>query len=151
MIGGRGSLRILSTIAAFEIATLLMLSTGAGVMLKSFWKMRHQNLGFAPDHLIAATLTLPGARYRGCTRSSRFSINCWSGRKIFRASKRRRSRAAGEIPPGTWHATNVFYVEGRSESPWRVIGRSPDFNLRAPSIFSILRNSAVERQAVRYV
>src|ERR1022692_3986710 len=74
VIGGRGSLRILSSIAALEIATLLMLSTGASVMLKSFWKMRYQNLGFAPDHLIVATLRLADPRYHGDPRRADFDF-----------------------------------------------------------------------------
>ena len=136
VIGGRGSLRILSIIAALEIATLLMLSTSAGVMLKSFWKMRYQNLGFAPDHLIAATLTLPGARS-----PKQFGF---LDRLLERAQNLPGVEAAaitnsGEIPPGTWHATNVFLVEARAADPrpgHRPIAR---FQPASSGIFSILQ------------
>src|SRR5262249_7115757 len=51
VIGGRRSLRVLSTIAAAQIATIVVLSTGAGLMIQSFWKMRYVHLGFQPDRL----------------------------------------------------------------------------------------------------
>jgi putative ABC transport system permease protein len=131
VIGGRGSLRILSTIAALEIATLLVLSTGAGVMLKSFWKMRHQNLGFSPDHLIAATLTLPGAPQLA------FLDQLLDRARHLPGVEAAAITSAGEIPPGTWHATNVFYVEGRSVP---VAGHRPiaRFQPASSEIFSIL-------------
>ena len=70
--GGRGSLRVLSAITAAEIAITLVLSAGAGLMLQSFWKMRYTNLGFRPDHLVAATLNLAGPVYRDARRRSEF-------------------------------------------------------------------------------
>src|SRR2546425_765276 len=72
VVGGRGSLRVLSVIAAAEIATTLVLSAGAGLMLQSFWKMRYTNLGFRPDHLVAARLYLSGPAYRESARRSAF-------------------------------------------------------------------------------
>ena len=64
MVGGRGSLRVLSVIAAAEVAIVLVLSTGAGLMIQSFWKMRYVNLGFQPNRLVVATLSLSGSAYR---------------------------------------------------------------------------------------
>jgi predicted permease len=135
VIGGRGSLRILSTIAALEIATLLVLSTGAGVMLKSFWKMRYQNLGFAPDRLIAATLTIPGqpgARQFACLDQLLDRAQHLPGVEAAAIT------SSGEIPPGTWHATNNFYVEGRGAP---VAGHRPiaRFQPASPELFSIMR------------
>ncbi len=123
VVGGRGSVRILSTIAALEIATLLVLSTGAGVMLKSFWKLRYENLGFAPEHLIAATLRLSGPRYADELNRATFAGNS-AHRSAFLDQLLERAQNlpgveavavtnSGEIPPGTWHATNIFTIEGR--------------------------------------
>jgi putative ABC transport system permease protein len=135
VIGGRGSLRILSSVAALEIATLLVLSTGAGVMLKSFWKMRYQNLGFAPDHLIAATLTLPGQRG---SRQIDFLDQLLERAQHLPGVEAAAITSSGEIPPGTWHATNVFYVEGRGAP---VAGRRPiaRFQPASPGIFSVMQ------------
>src|SRR5439155_6943799 len=70
VVGGRGSLRVLSMIAAAEIATILVLSTGAGLMLQSFWKLRYRGLGFQPDRLVVATLNLSASAYRSKARQS---------------------------------------------------------------------------------
>jgi putative ABC transport system permease protein len=135
VIGGRGSLRILSTVAALEIATLLVLSTGAGVMLKSFWKMRYQNLGFTPDHLIAATLTLPGQR---SAKQFAFLDQLLDRAQNLPGVEAAAITSSGEIPPGGWHATNVFYVQGRGEP---VAGHRPiaRFQPASPGIFSIMQ------------
>ncbi|HEV1287985.1 MAG TPA: ABC transporter permease [Bryobacteraceae bacterium] len=138
VIGGRGSRRVLSLIAAAEIAVLLLLSTGAGVMLKSFWKMRYQNLGFAPDHLIAATLTLSGERYREVRQRSAFVDQLLERAQNLPGIEASAITNSGEIPPGTWHATNVFLVEGRElpQPGHRPIAR---FQSASAGIFSILR------------
>jgi predicted permease len=135
VIGGRGSLRILSIVAALEIATLLVLSTGAGVMLKSFWKMRYQNLGFAPDRLIAATLTLPG---QPAAKQFAFLDQLLDRAKGLPGVDAAAITSAGEIPPGTWHATNNFYVQGRARplAGHRPIAR---FQPASPGIFSIMQ------------
>lgn len=57
-------MRIRSLVAAAGVSVPLVLSSGAGLMLQSFWHMRYGNLGFQPDHLIAATLHLTAPRYR---------------------------------------------------------------------------------------
>jgi predicted permease len=135
VIGGRGSLRILSTIAALEIATLLVLSTGAGVMLKSFWKMRYQNLGFAPDRLIAATLTLPG---QPSAKQVAFLDQLLERAQHLPGVEAAAITSSGEIPPGTWHATNNFLVEGRGKAAagHRPIAR---FQPASPGIFSVMQ------------
>lgn len=135
VIGGRGSLRILSTIAALEIATLLVLSTGAGVMLKSFWKMRYQNLGFTPDHLLAATMTLPG---QPGAKQVAFLDQLLERARNLPGAEAAAITSSGEIPPGTWHATNNFYVQGRAQP---VAGHRPiaRFQPASPEIFSVMQ------------
>src|ERR1700693_1023982 len=135
VIGGRGSLRILSTIAALEIATLLVLPTGAGVMLKSFWKMRYQNLGFAPDRLIAATLTIPG---QPGAKQFAFLDQLLDRAQHLPGVEAAAITSSGETPRGTWHATNNFYVEGRGAP---VAGHRPiaRFQPASPELFSIMR------------
>jgi putative ABC transport system permease protein len=135
VIGGRGSLRILSTIAALEIAILLVLSTGAGVMLKSFWKMRYQNLGFTPDHLIAATLTLPG---QPGAKQAAFLDQLLERAKNLPGVEAVAITSSGEIPPGTWHATNNFLVEGRGQASagHRPIAR---FQPASPEFFNVMQ------------
>ena len=126
-VGGRGSLRILSMIAAAEIATTLVLSTGAGLMLQSFWKMRYMNLGFQPDRLVVATLNLSGPAYRDSARQSAFIQELLERAQNLPGVELAAVTGAGEIPPGDFHATNSFAIEGREQplGGWRPIARYP--------------------------
>ncbi|HTS75534.1 MAG TPA: ABC transporter permease [Bryobacteraceae bacterium] len=140
--GGRGSTRVLSTLAAAEIATLLILATGAGVTLKSFWKMRYQNLGVSPDRLVVAEIVLSGPHYYSTTAAPRDEF-------IERLLDRAQSIPGvesvavtdwGGIPPGGGHAMNVFEIEGRPADPvgsgHRPIARYPQ---ASPNLFAILQ------------
>jgi len=128
VVGGRGSLRLLSMIAAAEIATILILSTGAGLMIQSFWKMRYRNLGFEPEHLIVATLNLsnPAYRIKGDiqaispkdvykTRQSAFIQELLTRTMSLPGVESAAVINASEVPPGDFHATNTFAIEGRDQ------------------------------------
>lgn len=58
----RGRLRGGLVIA--EIALALMLLTGAGLMLRSFQRLRTIDLGFHPAHVMSMTVDLPETKYR---------------------------------------------------------------------------------------
>jgi putative ABC transport system permease protein len=117
VVGGRGSLRVLSMIAAAEIATILVLSTGAGLMLQSFWRMRYMNLGFQPDRLVVATLNLSGPAYREPARRSAFIHELLERAQSLPGVELAAVTRAGEVPPGDFHAhaTNSFAIEGREQ------------------------------------
>jgi predicted permease len=60
---GSGHARLRSALVVAEIAVALMLLTASGLLLRSFQKMRAVNLGFVPDHTLAAIYVLPGTQY----------------------------------------------------------------------------------------
>ncbi len=62
-ITSRGE-RLCSTLVVLEIATALVLLTGAGLMLKSFLRMRAVNPGFRPENILAMTVDLPDSVYQ---------------------------------------------------------------------------------------
>ncbi|MES2524816.1 MAG: ABC transporter permease [Gemmatimonadota bacterium] len=58
--GGRaGRLRVASTLAMVQVALAVMLVSGAGLLIKSTWKLQHVNLGFRTAGTLTATLPLP--------------------------------------------------------------------------------------------
>ena len=136
-VGGRGSLRFLSAVAAAEIAAILVLSTGAALMLQSFWKMRYANLGFQPEHLVVAIVNLSGPAYRERTRQAAVVQELLERARTLPGVERAAVTGAGEIPPGDFHATNTFAIEGRVQplgGP-RPIARYP---VVSPAYFAIM-------------
>lgn len=59
--GGHAWLR--SSLVVGEIATALILLAAAGLLLRSFEKVRQVDLGFHPDHILAAAYSLPSHQY----------------------------------------------------------------------------------------
>ncbi|HXJ85753.1 MAG TPA: ABC transporter permease [Candidatus Binatia bacterium] len=59
--GGHSWLR--SALVVGEIATALVLLASAGLLLRSFEKMRSVDLGYRPDHVLVANYSLPQKQY----------------------------------------------------------------------------------------
>ena len=59
--GGHAWMR--SSLVIGEIATALVLLAAAGLLIRSFEKMRSVDLGFRPDHVLAAAYSLPKQQY----------------------------------------------------------------------------------------
>jgi putative ABC transport system permease protein len=53
-----------SIVVVAEIALAVVLLIGAGLMIRSLWKLQHVQLGFDPQNVLTAQISLPSARYR---------------------------------------------------------------------------------------
>ncbi len=60
--GGRRKL-IRSTLVVLEVASALVLLVGAGLMIKSFWRLQKVDPGFNPDNALSVRVFLPKAKY----------------------------------------------------------------------------------------
>ena len=60
--GGRRRL-IRSTLVVLEVASALVLLVGAGLMIKSFWRLQQVDPGFIPDQALTLSVTLPRRTY----------------------------------------------------------------------------------------
>lgn len=76
--GGRSSTtgdaqqRLRSTFVVMELAVALVLLVGAGLLIKTFWKLRAVETGFAVDHLLTMRVEVPEARYKEVDKQARF-------------------------------------------------------------------------------
>ncbi|MGA8027168.1 MAG: FtsX-like permease family protein [Bryobacteraceae bacterium] len=74
--GGRsvtgGNERLRGALVTGEIALALILLAGAGLLVRSFLRMRSVNPGFRPANLLAATIDLPDSRYRAAAQMRAF-------------------------------------------------------------------------------
>jgi len=69
--GGSGG-RLRSVLAGAEVALSLVLLVGAGLMAKSLYRVLHANGGFEATHVLAASFTLPDAKYKDDAKSREF-------------------------------------------------------------------------------
>jgi putative ABC transport system permease protein len=61
--GGRRAQRIRGAFIVAEVALTLALLVGAGLLIRSFWRLQQVDPGFRPDHLLTLPLSLSGSNY----------------------------------------------------------------------------------------
>lgn len=115
--GKRHNLRLLSIVAATEIAVVVALSSGAALMLKSFWNMRYKELGFDPGHAIAVVLDLGAPRYQDRTREFFFVRQLLERTAAIPGVEAVAPTISSEIPPGEGPPGNTVRIEGRALPP----------------------------------
>ena len=71
--GGAGHTRLRSALVVAELAVALVLLTGAGLLLRSFEKLRSVDFGFRTDHMLTATYSLPQQQYSTQTSADAFT------------------------------------------------------------------------------
>ncbi|HEV2667832.1 MAG TPA: ABC transporter permease [Blastocatellia bacterium] len=66
----RGWLR--NALVVFEVALSLVLLSGAGLLMRSFVKLRQMDLGFNPENILVARLPFPRGQYTTAAEKQRF-------------------------------------------------------------------------------
>jgi len=118
--GGRGGAgvghrRAQRLLVVSEIALALMLSVGAGLMIRSFAALQHVNPGFEPSHLLTFRLSLPRAQYDTPVKVRDFYLAL-----LQRLEALPGVRAAGltiSLPPHLLAMTDNFTPEGMTLPP----------------------------------
>lgn len=64
--------RLTRLVVAAEVALSLVLLAGASLLLRSFWRLSNENVGFEPKDVLSLTVTLSGTRYQEDAARSRF-------------------------------------------------------------------------------
>jgi predicted permease len=135
---GRERVRLRSALVTAEVALALVLSIGAGLLLRSLSRLQHVDVGFRPEGVMSASLTLPQARYKDAAAVTAF----------YRAATARLSAIPGAksaaiaypLPFGEGSEGRPFQVTGRPTRPdqpallAQVRGVTPEFfsTLRIP-------------------
>ena len=71
--------RLRSTFVVLELAVALVLLVGAGLLVKTFWKLRSVEPGFNPEHLLTMRVELPETRYEDVASQTRFRKRVLTG------------------------------------------------------------------------
>jgi putative ABC transport system permease protein len=69
---GRSQIRLRTILVASEMALALILLIGTALLIRGVFITAHQNLGFRPDHLLTANVTLDDAHYKNPTQQIAF-------------------------------------------------------------------------------
>jgi putative ABC transport system permease protein len=111
---GRSQQRTRTVMVTAEIAMALFLLIGTGLLIRSIMVLHQQKLGFQPDHLLTAGLTLDEARYRDATQRVTFV------REVFKNVQQLPgvvAMAAASDLPATGSPRVSFRINGQPELP----------------------------------
>ncbi|HEV8366331.1 MAG TPA: ABC transporter permease [Pyrinomonadaceae bacterium] len=124
---GDGGNRIRKLLSVAEIALAMVLLIGAGLMLRSLWRLMQVNPGFNPQNVITFQLSLPAARYQSADKAGLFYQQYFTRLESLPGVK-----GAGAVNklPLVGGTTGSFQIEGeRAFQP----GQEPRVNLRTVS------------------
>ncbi|HWT02798.1 MAG TPA: ABC transporter permease [Pyrinomonadaceae bacterium] len=113
---GRGRHRLRSLLIVSEVALSLVLLVGAGLLIKSFIRLRNVNPGFDARGVLTATLSLSSVKYQDDEQlQTRFV-----GQTVARAAQVPGVEAAGAVLPLPFSGNNMsisYAVDGQPEPP----------------------------------
>jgi putative ABC transport system permease protein len=121
--GGIARHRVRSLLVVSEIALALVLLIGAGLLIKSIWKLRTIDPGFNPENLLTMRIELPEARYKEIPKQIQFreraleAVNALPGTQAAMIS---------ELPM-TENLMHNFVIDGR---PPLAPGEEPELETR---------------------
>jgi putative ABC transport system permease protein len=129
-----------------QVAITLVLLIGAALLMKSFLQVRQVNLGLAPDHVLAATVTLSSNDYP--VQPGRTKNSPGAGRRtaFFQEALARIASLPGvvsagaisQLPLGGREIDMVFEIKGQPQSPGKT-DRHAELRIATPSYFDALR------------
>jgi predicted permease len=109
---GRSRGRLRTVLVTGEIAAALFLLIGTGLLIRGIYMTEHQNLGFRPDHLLTASLTLDDAHYKDASQRAIFVRDVIPRLKQIPGAE---GAAVTSDLPATGSGSVNFRVQGESE------------------------------------
>jgi len=107
---GGGHARLRSALVISEIAVALVLLAASGLLLRSFEKMREVDLGFQPDHTLAASYSLPREKY--ATQVAVDEFNHELERRLQQLPGVKSAGITSFLPASGNNSNSVFVAEG---------------------------------------
>jgi predicted permease len=115
--GGAGRRRVRSLLVVTEIALSLVLLIGAGLLLRSFFRLRAVNPGFNPQNVLTMQLDLNGPNYKGGAPLTAFHDQLLDRVKTLPGVEAVATGSAVPVAPdaGFWRLS--FAIEGQAPDP----------------------------------
>jgi predicted permease len=117
--GGRGAggqrRRLRDALVITEVALALALLAGAGLLIRSFWKLQQTDSGFNAERVLTANLSLPAARYGESSK-----VGAFQQRLLERLSALPGALSVGltsDLPWTGYDENAGFAIEGKTFPP----------------------------------
>lgn len=135
-VADRGGVRVRAVLVAVEVGLSLVLLVGAGLLLRSLWRLRAVEPGYSADHLLAFQLALPRQRYRDGAAIARYGAEVTA--RLASVPGVTDVATASLNPLTPWHASINFGIEG-SAAVTRERPATANYRAVAPGYFRTLR------------
>jgi putative ABC transport system permease protein len=104
-----------SSLVIVEVATTMVLLIGAGLMIRSFYRLENVNPGFSYENLSSFTVALPARKYTGLEQRSQFINRLVENVRTLPGVQA--VGAASGLPLGNNGWQTSFVVDGRPKPP----------------------------------
>jgi putative ABC transport system permease protein len=126
----RGRSRLRAALVVAEVALSLMLLLGAGLLIKSFWRLQQVDIGFRAERLLTLQLFLPDSTYPNGQQAAAFYEKLLERVRSLPGVKD--AALTDGVPLGDWSGGTMMEVEGQpfktgghNTAGWHVV--SPEF------------------------
>jgi len=106
----RSQQRLRNAFVVGELAVALVLLVGAGLLVKTFWKLRNVEPGFNPEHLLTMRVELPDTRYKEVEPQTRFRAQALANINSLPGTQ---GAMVSELPLSGDSLDHDFLIEGR--------------------------------------
>ncbi len=135
-IGGSQPHRFRSLLIIFQFAMAMVLLVGAGLLIKSFWKLQQTGPGFQSEQVFAAGVSLNMEEYRDFVKRRQFFQELLE--RVVNLPGVEAAAATSHLPFGGRTLQQNFIIEGRE--PTAKQNRSlADYRVITPTFFDTLR------------
>jgi putative ABC transport system permease protein len=113
--GTSGKHWLRSSLVVVEVATTLVLLIGAGLMIRSFYRLQKVNPGFSYDRLTSFTVSLPEKKYKTADQRDQFYGRLLENLRALPGVEA--AAAASGLPLGNNGWQTGFVIDGRPRPP----------------------------------
>ena len=132
---GSGRRRGRNGLVVIELALAVMLLSGAGLLIKSLWRLQNVDLGINPDRMLTMQLALRGQRYQEPAQVEAFSERLLT--QVQSIPGVRVAALSNSLPPDETDFSSDFIIEGRTR-PTNAEPYIAYFNRVSPDYFQAL-------------
>jgi putative ABC transport system permease protein len=142
---GNAGQRLRSALVVAEVALSLVLLVGAGLLVKSFWRLLDVDPGFNPHNLLTVELSLTSERYADESRRAAFYQQLLEQLSTLPGVQ---AAAVVNHPPFSGRrGINVFKIEGRPAPQSMADTPLADFRVISPNYFRLMSIPLVQGRA----